>query len=120
MRDPEFSGYWSEHDKELWQSIDWKARNYEEYPVEDSQDPINGIGYFYTMKGTLQKPVRFIKYLRPNPIYPPYYGPIYDSELLEFMKQGGFCYPCYDGRKEGPYDIHDRFESSDLADMLSR
>lgn len=120
MKEPEFSGYWSDKDKELWMSIDWKARNYEDYPVEDQQDPINGLGHFYTMDGSFTRPVRFVKYLRANSIYQPYYGPIYDSELLEFMRLGHFCYPMYDGRKEGPYNIHDRFESGEVADLLSR
>lgn len=120
MKEIEFEGYWSDKDKEIWQQTDWKSRNYDELPVEDMQDPINGIGYFYTPKGSFTKPVRFIKYIRANPIYPPYFGPIYDTELIEFMKQNNFCYPMYDGRKEGPYDIHDRFETSEISDRLSR
>lgn len=118
MRESNFEGYWSEKDIELWKSIDWKSRNYEEYPVED--DTIEGIGYFYTLKGALNKPITYVKYIRPNPIFPPYYGPVYTIELLEFMKENHFCYPMYDGHKEGPYNIHDRFESSDLNDLLSR
>ena len=120
MRPIEFNGYWSDRDKELWQSIDWKARDYKAYPVEDTQDPINSVGYFYTTNGKFTKPVTFVKYLNANPIYPPYYGPIYDSELTEFMRKNHFCYPMYDGRKEGPYKMHDRFESNDVADQLSR
>lgn len=116
----EFEGYWSDRDKELWKSIDWKSRNYEDYPVDDIQDPINGVGHFYSTNGSFTKPVRFIKYLRANPIYPPYYGPIYDSELIDFMKNNGFCYPMYDGRLEGPYKLLDRFENTEVADMLSR
>ena len=118
MKNVEFEGYWSERDKELWQKTDWKARDYKELPVE--MDSLNLVGHFYTTDGEFIKPVRFIKYIRPNPIYSPYYGPVYDKELLDFMEKGHFCYPMYDGRKEGHYDIHDRFESNDVADMLSR
>lgn len=120
MNEPTFEGYWSDRDKELWKRIDWKARNYEDFPLDEVSDSINGLGYFYSNGGFIIKPVKFVKYLRANPIYQPYFGPIYNSELLEFMKTENFCYPCYDGRKEGPYDIHDRFETSDIADRLSR
>ena len=120
MRQIEFNGYWSDKDKEIWENTDWKARDYKDLPVDDIADPINGLGHFYTTNGSLTKPIIFIKYIRANPIFPPYYGPLYDSELIEFMYNNNFCYPCYDGRKEGPYNIHDRFESSDVADALSR
>ncbi len=114
----EFEGYWTDREKSLWNQTDWAKRNYEEFPVED--DTIEGFGYFYSIDGMVKKPLTFIKYIRPNPIFPPYYGPVYNSELLEFMKDGGYCYPMYDGRTYGHYDIHDRFESSELSDMLSR
>jgi hypothetical protein len=115
----EFEGYWSDKDKEIWMKTDWGARNFEELAVED-EEPINRTGYFYTMEGCVKRPIKFIKYIRPNPIFGPYYGPVYDSELLEFMKNGSYCYPCYDGRMEGPYKLMDRFENNELADRLSR
>lgn len=120
MRDElEFKGYWSPEDKELWLNTNWSERNYEELPVEG--DEISEYGYFYSSKkGCILKPVTFIKYIRSNPIYPPYYGPKYTSELLEYMKEGNYCYPCYDGRQFGNYDKHDRFDDEELADMLSR
>ena len=114
----EFKGYWSDHDRELWENTNWKERNYEELPVE--QDTFTSIGYFYSMNGKTTRPVTFVKYIRANPIYPPYYGPIYTTDLLDFMHEGHYCYPCFDGRTEGNYDIHDRFEDNELADILSR
>ena len=118
MREYEFEGYWSERDKELWEKTDWKARDYKELPVEE--DTFLGSGYFYSNSGIKARTMEFIKYIRPNPIFPPYYGPIYTSEVLEYMKNGGYVYPMYDGRQEGNYDIHDRFETQELYDILSR
>ena len=115
--EPEFKGYWSEREKEIWQATDWKARNYEELPVED--DIINSIGYFYGLKNPVEKPLIFVKYIRSNPIYPPYYGPIYDSKLKEYMYENSFVGPMYDGNNEGNYQIHDRFETSELYNQLS-
>ena len=82
MREPEFEGYWSETDKEIWQNTDWKARNYEELPVGDE---IVRPAYFYEKgKEPIQKPFIFVKYIRANPIYPPYYGPVMTRELIDF------------------------------------
>lgn len=119
MKEPLFEGYWSDKDKETWKNVDWKNRDYKDFPVEDG-DPIVLDGYFYTLDGHFTKPIKFVKYLRANPIFSPYYGPVYDTELLSIMENGHFCYPSFDGRKEGPYNIHDRFDDSELADRLSR
>jgi hypothetical protein len=118
MREVEFKGYWSDIEKKLWRETDWTARDYEELPVES--DTFEADAYFYGVGSKETKKITFIKYIRPNPIFPPYYGPVYTTELLEFMKNGSYCYPSYDGRTEGQYDIHDRFDTSELADMLSR
>ena len=119
MRELEFSGYWSERDKQLWQQTDWKSRDWEELPVED--DTFDSVGYFYSLqKGCIQHPVTFIKYIRANTIFPPYYGPIYTSELLKFMEEGNYYRATYDGHQAGNYDIHDRFETGELYDRLSR
>lgn len=117
--DIKFEGYWSDKDKKLWKSIDWKANNYKDYPVED-EEPVNGIGYFYTANEVLRKPIKLIKYIRANPIFGPYYGPAYTSEILDFMKLNSFCYPMYDGRMKDSYKVFDRFENTNLADALSR
>lgn len=116
--DLEFGGYWSERDKEIWQKTNWNERNYTEFPVED--DTFESTGYFYSLDGTITKKLTFVKYIRPNPIYPPYYGPVFTAELKEFMKNGKYCYPMYDGNDEGNYQIHDRFEDNELLDLLSR
>jgi len=119
MREIEFSGYWSERDKQIWEQTDWKARDYEELPVEE--DTFDSVGYFYSLqKETETHPITFVKYIRPNPIFPPYYGPIYNSQLLKIMEEGHFLRAMYDGRQEGNYDIHDRFETQELYDILSR
>ena len=120
MREIEFEGYWSEREKQLWQQTDWKARDYQELPVED--DTIEGMGYFYSEdKGCRNKPVTFVKYIRSNPIFPPYYGPIFSSDLLKFLEEGHYMRSAmYDGHQAGNYDIHDRFETQSLYDILSR
>lgn len=120
MREPEFKGYWSEHDKEIWQKTDWQARDYEELPVYEDET-FEALASFYGVGvKPIAKKITFVKYIRPNPIFPPYYGPVYTVELLEFMKEGHYCYPCYNGNTWGRYDIHDRFDTGELADMLSR
>lgn len=112
----EYRGYWSERDKQLYESTNWAERNYEELPVED--DTIEGTGYFYSKNGNTTKKLTFVKYIRPNPIYPPYYGPIETAEVLELKK--GYVGPMYDGHDEGQYQIHDRFEDQYTYDTLSR
>ena len=114
----EFRGYWCERDKKTWEDTNWAERNYEELPIEE--DTFEGYGYFYDMNGVSKKLMTFIKYIRPNPIYPPYYGPLYTAELKEYLKKYDFCYPMYDGHDENHVQIHDRFESNELNDMLSR
>lgn len=109
--DIEYKGYWSDKDKEIWVSTDWKARDYNDLPIEE--DTFEDVGHFYGPSGEQEKRITFIKYIRANPIYPPFYGPVYTSELLEFMKQGGYCYPMYDGKTVGSYDVHDRFDSDE-------
>lgn len=118
MREPEFSGYWSERDKELWRSINWKERNYTDFPVED-EEPIKATGHFYSSNGEETKTIEFVKYIRSNTIFPPYYGPIMNSELREFMHENNYVGPMYDGREIDNYDVHDRFETQDLYNKLS-
>lgn len=124
MWEPEFEGYWSETDKEIWQNTDWKARNYEDLPVGDE---IIRPAYFYEIGvGSIekplifvrQKPFTFVKYIRANPIYPPYYGPVMTKELIDFTDHK-YVGAMYGGYKEGNYDIHDRFETQELYDSLS-
>ena len=118
MREHEFKGYWSEKEKEIWEKTNWQERDYKELPVEE--DTFLGSGYFYSNEGVKQVTMEFVKYIRPNPIYPPYYGPIYNNEIIEYIQEGGYIKtPMYDGRQEGNYDIHDRFETQELYNRLS-
>lgn len=103
---------WTDEDIELHKSIDWAARDYKEYPVID--DSFNGKAVCYsTEDGTVYQDCKFIKYIRSNPIYPPYYAP----EENPFPNAVG---PMYDGNHYGNYDIHDRYESQEIYDALSK
>lgn len=101
---------WTEEDIELHKSIDWKARNYEEYEVEEDSFKA---GVEVVGKDVDENKVyTFHKFLRPNPIYPPYYRAVdFDIE--------GLIGPTYNGRKHFNYDIHDRYETQEVYDMLS-
>ena len=122
----EFKGYWSALDKELWAKTDWKARDYKDLPVEDTITKRQA--YFYSMNDKTHKAnaaekllvIDFQKYIRSNPIYSPYYGPVYTSELLTYMNDNAYCYPSFNGDTEDGYPVHDRFESAEIADILSR
>lgn len=105
---------WTEEDIELHKSIDWKARNWMEYPVEG--DSFVGEVVLYGYDDPVYEDVEFIKYIRPNPIYPPYYAPV---DKRPFKDYSGYVGPMYDGNHHGTYDIHDRFESQAVYDMLS-
>lgn len=115
----EFKGYWSDRDKTIWQETNWRDRDYEELPVED--ETFEGFASIYSLKDEVEKfKVTFQKFIRPNPIYPPYYRPVYDSKLKEFMKEHDLVSAMYNGNREGNYPIHDRFDTYELYDMLSR
>lgn len=111
---------WAQEDIDLWHQIDWRSRNYEEYPVKDDSFKsyliLYGIG-----TNAIYVPCMFQKYLRSNPIYPPYYGPVdADSVLQDYRKKGyQIVGPMYDGRSHGKYHVHDRFETQELYDALS-
>lgn len=101
---------WEPEDIELHKSIDWKARNYEDYPVED--DSFEGEVVAYRGNGEEKAQAKFIKYLRANPIFTPYYAPVdrpFDNVLSSM----------FDGRMHGKYMVMDRFESQDVYDRLS-
>ena len=58
------------------------------------------------------KEVTMCKYFRANPIYPPYYAAV--------EKPFDNCVgPMYDGHKAGKVDIHDRYETQEVYDLLS-
>lgn len=103
---------WLPKDLELHKSIDWKARNYKDYPVPDDSFDFEAIKYSKDAEPEY-KDTKFIKYLRSNPIYPPYYAPE-DKNLFD-----NAVGPMYDGDKTGPYKIHNRYETQELYDILS-
>ena len=110
---PKFEGYWSEDDKVLWDSIDWEARNYETYPVEDD----SFMGDIYLYRSGSSKPekrtVKFIKYIDANTIFSPHYAP-------EDQKIQGFAGPMHDGTYRGKYRVHDRYDDWELYERMSR
>jgi len=102
---------WTDEDIAKHKEIDWKERNYSDYPIPE--DSFTSEAVAYTDNGTKRAKVKFIKYIRSNPIFPPYYAP----EKKPFT---GVVGPMYDGNKHGSYGIHDRYESQDIYDALSR
>lgn len=115
--EPEFLGHWSEEDKAIWKSVDWKARNYEDYIVED--DTIEGrVRFVGTDYGWV--PATFVKHIWANPRYDPHYAPIEEGRIKEILDKGGIVGPMYDGDSVNGYRIHNRYETSEVYDMLSR
>lgn len=105
---------WTDEDIELHKSIDWAARDYKDYPVEDDM-AFRGVVICYGAEPGKEKEIaKFIKYLRSNPIYPPYYAP--ETEPFDFPCVG----PMYDGDRMAGYDIHNRYETQEIYDALSR
>lgn len=102
---------WDEDDIKLHKSIDWSQRNSQEY---DAGDAFKGKATHYTVNGPVTKEVEFHKFIRPNPIFPPYYRPV--DEFGQFDDSVGFM---YDGHNRGKYGIHDRSETQSVYDMLS-
>ena len=60
--------------------------------------------------------VEMHKFLRANAIFPPYYKPVMEKP---FGMDVSYVGPMYDGNKYGNYDIHDRYETQEVYDMLS-
>lgn len=120
--EPTFKGTWSEEDIELWKSIDWKARNYEEYPVEDEFDSfITGEVTIYGLDDHgISIPCTFQKVLRANPIYPPYYRILPEdlAAIKDEYPDYALVGPMYDGNKHGGYKVHDRLETQEVYDVL--
>ena len=102
---------WTDEDIETHKNTDWAARNYMDLPIP--KDSFTGIATAYTDTGVQRVKCKFIKFIRANSIYPPYYAP----ENEPFKNVVG---PMYDGNKYKTYDIHDRYESQDIYDSLSR
>lgn len=102
---------WTEEDIKLHKNTDWAARNYMDLPIPE--DNFIGVATAYTDNGVQRVKCKFIKFIRANSIYPPYYAP----ENEPFKNVVG---PMYDGNKYKTYDKHDRYESQDIYDSLSR
>ena len=101
---------WTEEDITKHKEIDWAARNWEELDVGDE---FKGDVHIYRYGGGNEiKEATFHKFLRPNPVYPPYYRPI-------DFKPDDLVGPMADGRKHGSYSIHDRYEDQKTYDTLS-
>jgi len=105
---------WTDDDIKLHKSINWKNNNYEDYDAGDSF--VGDITLF-----GLEKPIvigtEFHKFLRANPIFPPYYKSI---ENKPFDVDNAYVGPMFDGHVKGNYNIHDRYETVDLYKELSK
>ena len=115
IKESNFSPYdgWTEEDIELHKSIDWPSRNYFDYPVESDSFKGQAILYSTAFEGGKEYvPATFIKYIRSNPIFPPYYAP-------KDLDKTGFVGPMYDGNNHGNYQIHDRYETEEIYRALS-
>ena len=102
---------WEEEDIKFWNHIDWQKNGYSEFARAD--DTITAKVTKYSMHNDPEtKEVTMCKYFRANPIYPPYYAAVEKP----FDKCVG---PMYDGHKAGKVDIHDRYETQEVYDLLS-
>jgi len=102
---------WKPEDIEKHKEIDWAARNYEEFE-DDSEEFIAPVVAYGVSDNPIEKKVIMHKFIRANPIYPPYYKAV----EVPFENVVG---PMYDGNTRGEYDIHDRYETQELYDRLS-
>lgn len=119
---------WSESDKRVWESIDWKARNYERY--QDLSDSFKDILEIYGIDSEpiYIKDVTYVKEYSANTIFSPSFV-VEDSEFekiaAEYRRKGyPLVSPSYDGTtvtKDGvTYKVMDRADTVELYDMLSR
>ena len=104
---------WEQEDIDLYNKIDWTKTKHGEY---DTGDSFIGTAVLYGADEPIEKEVEFHKFIRSNPIYPPYYRPVDDKP---FDVNASYVGAMADGRKHGKYDVHDRFETQELYDMLS-
>ena len=102
---------WEEEDIKFWNHIDWQKNGYSDFARTD--DTITAKVTKYSMHNDPEtKEVTMCKYFRANPIYPPYYAAV--------EKPFDNCVgPMYDGHKVGKVDIHDRYETQEVYDLLS-
>lgn len=111
---------WEPQDIELYNSIDWKARNYEEYMVPEPEFKM--YASLYTVDdGQHMIYVPFYKFIRPNgDVYPPYYAPKSNPfDYPKFQGEGGVVGPMFDGVYHHNYQVHDRYETYELYDYTT-
>jgi len=119
---------WSESDIQLWESIDWKARNYE--PYQDTSDSFKDILKIYGVDSDpiYIQDVTYVKEYSANTIFSPSFV-VKDSEFdeiaAEYQRKGyPLVSPCYDGttvESDGvTYKVMDRADTVELYDRLSR
>ena len=80
-----------------------------DYPVPEDSFEYDAVAYGLP-GGEQVKKVKFIKYLRSNPIFPPYYAP----EKKVFDHTVG---PMYERHKKGKYKIHNRYDTAEVYDI---
>ena len=106
----DYSG-WKKEDIELHKKIDWEARDYKEYVVPGTE--YEDSTHFYGDDGLEIVKEIYAKRLRPNPTFPPYYGPVDNTSTKKWTSA------MYDGRSKDGYNIHDRRESWEVYRALS-
>lgn len=118
----EFGNGWTPEDIEIYNSIDWKARNYDPYIVRD--DSFRGTANLYGLwggKGYETVPVTFVKFIHANPIYPPYYAPFDESPIKKmidrFYAGAQIVGPMFDKTYHDGIPVHDRYETQEIYDM---
>ena len=115
--EPEFKGKWSDEEIKLWKSIDWKARNYRDYIVED--DTFEGEVVVYGLGEPYYIPTTFVKHIWANPIYSPCYDPVDEDIASKEFPDEVIVGPMGDGNNHNGYLVHDRYETQKLYNMLS-
>ena len=115
--EPEFKGTWSDEEIELWKNTDWGARDYKELPVDG--DTFTGDIVIYGNGEPEYQEVTFQKFIRPNSIFPPYYRPVFDEATEKYMNRT-YAGPMGDGTEHNGYSVHDRYETYELYEILSR
>lgn len=116
---------WSDNDIEIYNSIDWKSRNYMPYEVSD--DTFKGHLNMYGIDGDIVRiPVTFVKQISANTIYPPSYRVKDFDQISDKYSDMGYMIvsPMFDGTYHNidgvDYKVMDRCETQDMYDRLSR
>lgn len=102
---------WTPELIDLHKSIDWAARNYEEYEVPGTE--VVRPAHLYGMGSEKIERIPYVLKVCSNNIFPPYYG------SKEFQPFEGYTSGMADGRKYDGFDIHDRFETWQMYNMMS-